>query len=92
MPKELLSSELDSIVLEQHRLYMLLFSLVIRHDERLRADVAEAIRLILQNPIQTCGVSSILELQLRAFRDELLKSAPPEMVAALSQPPVRPVK
>lgn len=34
-----------------HMFYMLLFNLILRHDDRLRLDVAEAIRRILQNPI-----------------------------------------
>lgn len=85
-------SELEAFILEQHNLYMLLFNLVIRHDDRLRLDVAEAIRRILQNQTQTHPVSPVLQQQLRALRDNLLEPADPELTATMSQPPVRPVK
>lgn len=85
-------TELDAFVLEQHNLYMLLFNLVIRHDDRLRLDVAEAIRRILQNQTQTYPVSPVLQQQLRAFRDNLLQPASQELTATMSQPPVRPVE
>ena len=85
-------TELDAFVLEQHNLYMLLFSLVIHHDERLRLDVAEAIRRILQNQTQAHPLSPLLQQQLRAFRDSLLQPASQEQAAIMAQPPVRPVK
>lgn len=84
-------SELDKFVLEQHELYMVLFNLIIRHDDRLRLDVAEAIRRILQNQTQTYPVSPAVQQQLRALRDDLLKPLPQELVELMSSPPVRPV-
>lgn len=85
-------TELNAFVLEQHNLYMLLFNLVIRHDERLRLDVAEAIRRILHNQTQTHPVSPVLKQQLRAFRDNLLQPGSQELAAIMSQPPIRPVE
>jgi hypothetical protein len=38
---------LDTVIFDHDYLYMLLFNLIIRHDERLRKDVVEAIRHIL---------------------------------------------
>lgn len=92
MPVEKPLTDTDLFVLEQHNLYMLLFNLIIRHDDRLRLDVAEAIRRILQNQTQTHPVSPVLQQQLRALRDNLLEPADPELTATMSQPPVRPVK
>ena len=85
-------AELDAFILEQHKLYMLLFNLVLRHDDRLRLDVAEAIRKILVTPIEDAALSPVLRPQLQSLRDSLLASPQPEMVSAFSQPPIRPVQ
>ena len=77
---------------DTHMLYMLLFNLILRHDDRLRLDVAEAIRRILQNPIPNFPLSHEATKQLRHLRAELLASPQPEIVDLFSQPPVRPVK
>lgn len=81
----------DALVLEQHKLYMLLFNLIIRHDDRLRLDVAEAIRMILVSPVENPALSPVLRSQLQSLRDNLLVSTPAEFVSAFSQPSVRPV-
>jgi hypothetical protein len=47
---------LDKVILDHDYLYMLLFNLIIRHDERLREDVVEAIRHILQSQAQSSGI------------------------------------
>ena len=60
-------SRLEKLVLEHDYVYMLLFNLIIRHDERLRKDVAEALQLLLQSqasgssgtPRRTAAVASL---------------------------------
>lgn len=74
---------------DQHTFYMLLFNLILRHDDRLRLDVAEAIRRILQNPAPGYSLSPSVCNALQQLRDELLVSPNPELASRLSQPPVR---
>lgn len=84
---------LDTVIFDHDYLYMLLFNLIIRHDERLRKDVVEAIRHILQNQTRTHPVSPIVQRRLQALLDSLLKPAPQEAtVEVTSAHPVRLVK
>lgn len=92
MNHEKSAADVHALLLEQHKLYMLLFNLILRHDDRLRFDIAEAIRLILISPAENPALSSVLRAQLQALRDNLLASTPPEVVSAFSQPSVRPVE
>jgi len=81
---------LETLQQEQHGLYMILINLILRSDDQLRLRTAEAIRLIVQNPVETHPISEILRTQLRSLRDELLREPIPEVTAAASRPPVRP--
>ncbi len=82
---------LELLLKEQHQLYTLLINLILRSDDQLRLRTAEAIRLILQNPVDSHPLSELLRSQLRSFRNELLDDPIPELVQALQKPPVRPV-
>lgn len=85
-------TNLNVTPLDQHTLYMLLFNLILRHDDRLRLDAIEAIRKILQNPIPTLPLSPAVQDALRSLRDDLLESPNQSIASTLSQSPVRPVK
>ena len=85
-------ADIDAFVQGQHNLYMLLFNIVIRHDDQLRQAVAEAIRQILVAPIDEPLLDPALRTQLQALRDSLLRPTPPKLVEAFRQPPLRPVK
>ncbi|MBA2590981.1 MAG: hypothetical protein H0U97_01465 [Gammaproteobacteria bacterium] len=90
MPANQHVHELDKFVLEQDDLYMLLFNLIIRHDERLRTNVVEAIQHILQNQSRTPPVPpSVVRQSLQALLDELLKPVPQRLVEVTSAHPVR---
>jgi hypothetical protein len=91
MNSEKSAADVEALLLEQHKLYMLLFNLIIRHDEHLRLDVAEAIRMILISPAENPALSPVLRAQLQSLRDNLFVSTPPEFVSAFSRPSVRPV-
>lgn len=81
---------LNKAILDHDYLYMLLFNLIIRRDDRLRADVAEAIQHILQSPTRTPPVPPGVRRLLQALLDELLKPAPQEVpVEVMSAHPVR---
>lgn len=80
---------LDKVILDHDYLYMLLFNLIIRHDERLREDVVEAIRHILQSQAQTLPASPDVQRQLQAVLDSLLKPALQKPVEVMSAHPVR---
>jgi len=82
---------LETLQQEQHGLYILLINLILRSDDQLRLRTAEAIRLLLQNPVERHPVSDILRSQLRLLRDELLREPIPELVEAALKPPIRPV-
>ena len=73
-------SRLEKLVLEHDYVYMLLFNLIIRHDERLRKDVAEALQLLLQSQARTLPVPPGVLRLLQALLDELLKPAPQDPV------------
>jgi hypothetical protein len=75
--------------LEQHTFYMLLFHLIFRYDNKLRLTIAEKIRLILQNPVQSHTLPPAVLQLLRQLRADLLTDPLPEIVATLNQPPVR---
>ncbi len=92
MINERTAADVEALLLEQHKLYMLLFNLVFRHDDGLRFRVAEAIRMILVSPIDNPALSPVLRVQLQSLRDNLLVSTSPEFVSAFSQPSVRPVE
>jgi hypothetical protein len=85
-------TNLNVTQLDQHNLYMLLFNLILRHDDRLRLDAIEAIRKILQNPIPTHPLSPAVQDILRSLRDDLIELPDHSIASALSQSPVRPVK
>jgi hypothetical protein len=70
---------------EQHTFYMLLFNLILRHNDRLRLDVAETIRLILLHPDD---LSPAVQDMLRLLRDGLLVPPQPEIVSTFLQPTV----
>jgi len=80
---------LESQLRERHIFYTLLLHLIFRQDDRLRLDVAEAIRKILQNPIKSHPLPPSVQQQLRQLRDDLLAPPLPGIEQALSQPPVR---
>jgi hypothetical protein len=82
---------LEMLLQEQHAMYSVLFTLIFRSNDSFRLAAAEALRRMIQNPIESHPMSEIVRSQLRAFRDELLKAPIPEIVEATSQPPVRPV-
>jgi hypothetical protein len=79
----------ERFIAEQHNLYMMLFNLIIRHDDRLRSDVAEAIQQILQSQTRTPPVPPGVQRQLQALLDELLKPAPQGVIEVTSAHPVR---
>ena len=90
-------AQLEAIVSEQHQFYMLLLNLLLRHDPRVRDDIVEAIRRILQHqnqahPVSAYPISAYVQQQLRLLRDDLLRPPPQDLVQAMSQPPVRPVE
>jgi hypothetical protein len=74
-----------------HQFYMTLFHLIFRNDDRLRTTTIEAIRKIIQNPIPTHPLSPSVQELLQSLRDDLLASPDPNIVAALSQSPLRPI-
>ncbi len=90
-PEERIAA-LEQMLVEQHSYYSVLLNLIIRHDDRLREAVVEAIRKILQNQMPGRELSPHVQISLRELRDGLLAEPPPEVVAAMSRPPVRPVE
>ncbi len=82
----------DAFVQIQHGLYMLLFTIIIRHDDHLRLAVVETIRKILLAPIEDPHLSPLLRQQLQSLRDSLLRPPSPEMLEVFRQPPIRPVE
>jgi hypothetical protein len=80
----------DKIVtpLEQHSFYMLLFNLIFRHNDRLRLDAAEAIRLIVCNPDSRESLSPAVLDELQSLRTCLLEQPQPEIVSMFLKPPV----
>ena len=82
---------LEFLQQEQHGLYIFLINSIIRADPELTKKIAEGIRLVLQNPVETHPISPVLRDQLRSLRDELVRAPDPAVTAAVTKPPVRPV-
>jgi hypothetical protein len=94
MSNEQSVAELDAFILEQHKLYMLLFNIILRHDDKLRLDVAEQIRKMLLAPTEATSFSPALSAQLQSLRQSLLNLQPQSdaLTSALFQPSIRPVE
>ena len=82
---------LEQSHLDQHAMYMFLTNCIIRSNDSLRVSIAEAIRVVIQNPVATHPVPDGVRDQLRSLRDELLQAPSAAITAVLFQPPVRPV-
>jgi len=82
---------LEQSHLDQHVMYMFLTNCIIRSNDSLRIGIAEAIRLVIQNPVASHPVSDGVRDQLRSLRDDLLQAPSAAITATVSQPPVRPV-
>ncbi len=82
---------LELLLKEQHGLYMFLFTMIFRSNDEFRLAASEAMRLAIQNSVETHPISDIMRDQLRSFRDELLKPPMSAVTDTVSRPPVRPV-
>ncbi|MGH8542305.1 MAG: hypothetical protein ACREX3_01380 [Gammaproteobacteria bacterium] len=85
-------ADIDALVQVHHGLYMILFNIIIRHDDHLRLAVAETIRKILVAPIEDPHLSPHLRLQLQSLRDSLLRPPSPDFVEVFRQSTIRPVE
>ncbi|MBU4009341.1 MAG: hypothetical protein KJ882_01135 [Proteobacteria bacterium] len=70
-----------------HTFNMLMFNIILRHDDRLRLDTIEVIRKILQNSDDPHISPSVQEL-LRQLRDALLEPPNQEVVAKMAKPSI----
>jgi len=75
-------------LLEQHNFYMILFNIIFLHNDRLRLDAAEAIRLMICNPVSKDSLGPAVVDELQSFRTSLLEQPRPEIASTFLKPPV----
>ncbi|MFH2044110.1 MAG: hypothetical protein ABIK92_03070 [Pseudomonadota bacterium] len=71
-------------LIDIHTFNMLMFNIILRHNDRLRLDTIEVIRKILLNADDPHISPSVREL-LRQLRDALLEPPHPEVVAKMAE-------
>ena len=81
---------LEQLQEEQNALCHILINGVIFSDHEIKRRVAEYIRVVLQNPVESHPISPSMREQLRGIRDALVLEPDPALTAALAKPPVRP--